>query len=117
MVNIPETNLTVFQYWSRAVAGLLEWQWRMLGVPCQAGQPVLEETMEVPPVRATISGPVDPDQVRRLEQQALDLAAGGQVPPKEIYAAPFRDRIDWLRFPAWARPSDPEMFQDCTHEG
>jgi hypothetical protein len=55
--------------------------------------------------------------VRRLEGLAAERLERGLAPPKEIYDAPYRDLIDWSRFPDWARPSDPELFQGCVHEG
>ena len=54
-----------------------------------------------------------PELVRRArERMKLGLA-----PPREIYLAPHRDRIDWGEFPDWARPSDPEAFGGNPHEG
>jgi hypothetical protein len=47
--------------------------------------------------------------VRRIRQ--------GLAPPPEIYRIEYRRRIDWLRFPGWARPVDPELFDGCCHEG
>ncbi len=39
------------------------------------------------------------------------------APPRELYDVKFREQIDWLRFPSWARPSDPEAYTGCSHEG
>jgi hypothetical protein len=41
----------------------------------------------------------------------------GLAPPPEIYRIENRRRIDWLRFPGWARPVDPQIFEGCCHEG
>jgi hypothetical protein len=41
----------------------------------------------------------------------------GFAPPREVYLAPYRNQIDWTQFPDWARPSDPDLFEDCSHEG
>jgi hypothetical protein len=41
----------------------------------------------------------------------------GLAPPPEIYRIEYRRRIDWLQFPDWARPIDPELFDGCCHEG
>lgn len=60
--------------------------------------------------------PVTPE-TDDLLASALALVDQGYAPPREIYRAHFRDRIDWMRFPAWARPVDPEIFNDCCHEG
>jgi hypothetical protein len=57
------------------------------------------------------------DEFRRLERQASERVRQGLAPPNEIYEVPYRDRIDWSRFPEWARPTDPEVFQNCGHEG
>jgi hypothetical protein len=41
----------------------------------------------------------------------------GYAPPPEIYRIEYRRRIDWLNFPGWARPVDPQVFAGCCHEG
>ena len=41
----------------------------------------------------------------------------GLAPPPEIYRVEFRRRVDWLKFPGWARPVDPQVFEGCCHEG
>jgi hypothetical protein len=57
------------------------------------------------------------DKLPALERQAFRRARQGLAPPKEIYEAPYRDRIDWSKFPEWARPTDPDLFLGCGHEG
>jgi hypothetical protein len=57
------------------------------------------------------------DEFQGLEHQASERVRQGLAPPKEIYDVPYRDRIDWSKFPEWARPTDPEVFQNCGHEG
>jgi hypothetical protein len=54
---------------------------------------------------------------RDLESVALESAYQGRTLPREIYALPFRSQVDWTLFPDWARPVDPEMFQETGHEG
>jgi hypothetical protein len=51
-----------------------------------------------------------------LERAALERARQGLPLPRQVYEAQNRGRIDWSRFPAWARPSDPELFEG-GHEG
>jgi hypothetical protein len=51
-----------------------------------------------------------------LEQSALEQARRGLPLPRQVYDAQNRSRIDWSRFPCWARPSDPELFEG-GHEG
>jgi hypothetical protein len=53
----------------------------------------------------------------RLTELAEWRMRRGLAPPPEIYRVEYRRRIDWLRFPAWARPVDPELFDGCCHEG
>jgi len=55
--------------------------------------------------------------VRPLIRLAEQRMRNGLAPPPEIYRIENRRRIDWLRFPAWARPVDPELFDGCCHEG
>jgi hypothetical protein len=57
------------------------------------------------------------NEVRELERLAIVCVEQGVAPPKEIYDAPYRERIDWMRFPIWAQPSDPELFNGSPHEG
>lgn len=136
MIDIPPT---AFEHWSRTMFDMLAWQWQMLETNCQAGLTLMESVLTFPGNQGVEGGeegksmpeivmlPIpenpsamkigDPERVRVLERSARDLANQGLMPPKEIYASPYRDRIDWLLFPAWARPSDPELFQDCGHEG
>jgi hypothetical protein len=49
----------------------------------------------------------------KLAQQRMRQ---GFAPPSEIYRVEYRGRIDWLQFPDWARPVDPELFGGCCHE-
>ena len=57
------------------------------------------------------------EEFRKLERWAIERVGRGLAPPAKIYDAPYRERIDWTRFPDWARPSDPEMFNGNPHEG
>jgi hypothetical protein len=52
-----------------------------------------------------------------LIQLAEQRMRNGLAPPPEIYRIENRRRIDWLRFPDWARPVDPQLFNGCCHEG
>src|SRR5215831_13812256 len=52
-----------------------------------------------------------------LEERARQRMRQGLAPPREIYNIRNRDRVDWSILPAWARPSDPELFEGCAHEG
>jgi len=58
-----------------------------------------------------------PETPSDLERRALERVRKGLSPPREVYEAQNRARIDWTRFPEWARPIDPEVFKDCPHEG
>jgi hypothetical protein len=130
---------TVFQHWSHSVMEMVTWQWRMFETNCQAGLTLMEMVLTFPadpktdfgregktmseivqspyPEKISTEKPGGPARMRILERVAAELANQGLIPPKEIYEAPYRNRIDWSIFPAWARPSDPELFQDCGHEG
>jgi len=54
------------------------------------------------------------EELIKLAEKRMRL---GFAPPPEIYRIENRQRIDWFRFPAWARPVDPEIFEGCCHEG
>ena len=55
--------------------------------------------------------------VEELVQVAGKRVAQGLAPPREIYKAQYRKQIDWSKFPEWAQPSDPEVYEGCAHEG
>jgi hypothetical protein len=52
-----------------------------------------------------------------LEMRARKRTQQGLAPPREIYDIGNRDLVDWSTLPEWARPSDPDMFEGCVHEG
>jgi hypothetical protein len=60
-------------------------------------------------------------ELRGKEKELFELAQSrmrrGFAPPPEIYRIEYRNRIDWLQFPSWAWPTDPELFDGCCHEG
>lgn len=47
--------------------------------------------------------------------KALEECINGRVPEelKILYQAPYRDMVQWSKFPIWARP---DMVEGC-HEG
>lgn len=59
----------------------------------------------------------DAKMAPQLEKRAVERLRQGLAPPREIYQLPYRDRLDWSELPDWARPSDPELFEGCGHEG
>jgi hypothetical protein len=59
-------------------------------------------------------GPVSGEALIELAEQRI---RHGLAPPPEIYRIEYRKRIDWLKFPDWARPVDPQLFVGCCHEG
>jgi hypothetical protein len=52
-----------------------------------------------------------------LEERARARTRRGLAPPRELYDVRNRDRVDWSTLPEWARPSDPDLFAGCAHEG
>lgn len=52
--------------------------------------------------------------IRRLAEKRVRR---GLAPPAAIYRVENRSRIDWSKFPQWAWPVDPEVFDRCCHEG
>ena len=52
-----------------------------------------------------------------LVNLAVKKMRQGLAPPPEIYRVENRGKIDWLKFPEWARPVDPQIFDGCCHEG
>jgi hypothetical protein len=58
-----------------------------------------------------------PQSHEELVKQALARVQRGLAAPREIYDVQHRNRIDWSKFPSWARPIDPSVFDGCCHEG
>lgn len=54
---------------------------------------------------------------QNLVQLAREQLDQGLSPPPELYQVQNRNRVPWSQFPIWARPSDPELFDGCCHEG
>ena len=98
----------VCEYWSRAVTSLVRNHWKLLDTQYGAGIQLLG---------AVAGESVASSGLETLEQYALERASKGLPPPREVYDAQNRNRIDWSRFPEWARPIDPEVFEGSTHEG
>src|SRR5262245_58090593 len=114
MSDPPETGIQLAcKHWLSAAETLLACQWKLFEAQYQAGLKVMEAALGPGPA----AGPTSPPDVEKLERLAAERVSQGLTPPREIYQAPICSRIDWSRFPAWARPSDPEMFEGCGHEG
>jgi hypothetical protein len=101
-------TLKVFgQSWSRTVTSLVWGQWLLLDTGLRAAETVLGSASAGP------RGGVPENLIERAKERMRK----GLAPPREIYQAPYRDRIDWGQFPGWARPIDPELFGESPHEG
>jgi hypothetical protein len=109
--------------WSKTVTRILAWQLNLLETHYRVGFDVVEASLGFfSGAKETTIQRSDPkqqpsDDVQKLEALALENVQKGIAPPKKIYSVPYRDRIDWAKFPAWARPIDPEIFEGAGHEG
>jgi hypothetical protein len=114
---------TIYRYWSQTLAGVLAWELKLFETHCQAGFKIVEAALRIPggakasPDEPGGAAPPPTDEFQRLESLAFERTRKGLAPPREIYEVPYRDRLDWSKFPEWARPIDPELFQDSGHEG
>jgi hypothetical protein len=110
---------TVCKHWLSAATTLLACQWKLFEVQYEAGLKIMERAIgsTAPPRPLPPAAPTVADQVRELERRAAERVSHGLAPPREAYQSPYRDQIDWGKFPAWARPSDPELFEGSGHEG
>lgn len=110
----------VGEYWSRTLTSVLRGQWGVLDAGLQTVQTVLAPAAAAPNPESTSPRRTSGAAGRGLDElvnMALERTHKGLSPPKQIYEAPYRDRIDWSKFPDWARPSDPELFEGSCHEG
>jgi hypothetical protein len=124
MIGLQESEGRIFcRSWWQIATSLLGCQWKLVASQYQTGLKLTEAVLRLPVSKEASSGDGTEttsqsiDEFRRLECRAAERIRQGLAPPKEIYETPNRDRIDWSRFPEWARPSDPELFQGCGHEG
>jgi len=99
----------VCECWSQVITSLMRNQWQILDSQYAAGIELLDAAVGAP--TGTRPAP------QTLEQKALECAHRGLPPPREVYQAQNRSRIDWSQFPEWARPIDPEVFEGTAHEG
>ncbi|HZY86963.1 MAG TPA: hypothetical protein VFE78_19165 [Gemmataceae bacterium] len=102
--------------WSRVTAGLLRGQWAWVDAGFRTADRLLGAAAD-PAFPAGEAARPAAEGMDALVRRALERVGEGLPPPREIYDVKYRERIDWLRFPAWARPSDPEVFTGCCHEG
>jgi hypothetical protein len=111
----PESAIqTVYKHWLNAATTLLASQWKLFEVQYQTGLKIMEATLGAPCRRPEVARA---DEVRKLERLAAERVSQGLAPPREIYQVPYRSQIDWGKFPEWAKPSDPELFEGSGHEG
>jgi hypothetical protein len=107
MIDLMSTQMEALrESWSRTVASMVWGPWLMVDAGFQATQRVL-----------AAAAPVTGGGTEGLIALAAERMKKGLSPPREIYLTPYRDQIDWAAFPDWARPTDPEAFEGCTHEG
>jgi hypothetical protein len=97
------------EYWSKAVTSVMQNLWEVVDKQYAAGIELLDTVAGRP--AATES------KLEILERDALERTRKGLPPPRQVYEAQNRSRIDWSQFPEWARPIDPEAFDGTAHEG
>jgi hypothetical protein len=104
---------------SRVTTGLLRGQWAWVDAGFRTADRLLEVAAEPPaPVGVAVQRAAEgPGGLDALVGYSLERVRKGLPPPRELYDVKYREQVDWLRFPAWARPSDPEAFVGCGHEG
>jgi hypothetical protein len=115
-----EEGRDIRQRWSQSMREMLAWGLKLFETQYQAGLAIVETALRLPKRSRTseLGGPASTsDKFQALESLALARARKGLALPKEIYRVPYRDRIDWSKYPDWARPIDPELFQETGHEG
>jgi hypothetical protein len=115
MTEVPESGIRArYRPWMQLMGNLVAYQWKLFEAQCEAGFKVAETAVGTACARTEEKASAD--EFVALECRALERVRRGLAPPAEVYAARNRGRIDWSKFPDWARPSDPEMFEG-GHEG
>ena len=109
--------------WWRMVTNLIGCQWNFLAGHQEASLKLMEGMLAILPSKEANfeqrheAKSQTVDEFRQIHHRATERVRQGLARPKEVYEVPYRDWIDWTQFPEWARPSDPELFQGCSHEG
>jgi hypothetical protein len=102
-------------FWLRAMNELVHGQLNWIEAQYRLGASVLDalgaKSTKLDVRRAK------PEMPQSLESRARERMQKGLPPPREVYDAQNRGRIDWTSAPDWARPVDPELFEGCGHEG
>jgi hypothetical protein len=108
-------HTSVYENWSQTLTGLLRCQWSLLDAHFRMGMDLVKamEPAAAPGPSPSVAG----EGFEELERRGAALTARGLPPPKELYEVQNRSRVDWSRFPEWARPVDPEVFDGSGHEG
>jgi len=99
----------VCECWSQAVTTIVWNQWKLLDAQYEAGLGLLDAVCGPPAGGGRTQS--------NLERAVAERVAKGLPPPREAHDVHNRGRIDWSRYPGWARPVDPEVFEGCGHEG
>ena len=115
-------SLRPLRPWTQDLARLVgAGQGHLLDRQCRAGSRLMDTLPG-----AAVGKEAGPEQADRtaaapaassLEERARERTRRGLAPPREIYDVRHRDRVDWSTLPEWARPSDPDLFEGCAHEG
>jgi len=106
------------QSWSRTLSSIVWAQWMVLDTSLEAAQRLLKSAVPAGP--AVGRGQATPNVEggpAELIRRAMERMKKGLAPPREVYQTPYRNQIDWSQFPDWARPIDPELFENSSHEG
>jgi hypothetical protein len=115
LANIHSVNRSL----SRVTTGLLRGQWAWVDAGFRTADRLLGAAAEPLAAAAVVTRPgaEGPGELGALVGRALERVRKGLPPPRELYDVKFREQVDWFRFPEWARPSDPEAYAGCGHEG
>jgi hypothetical protein len=105
-----------YRTFSRAISTALWNQLRLLDAQCRFGIQIREAVVGPTPVEDAPAEHKE-EQGRQLKEQTEERLRRGLAPPREIYDVQNRSRIDWGKVPCWAWPTDPDLFEGCSHEG
>jgi hypothetical protein len=113
------------RFWARAMVNMAWTQWGFLTAGLRFANRMMQPPWATPagagppPSRPAEAGAprVSGGGEDLLTRLAAERLAAGLAPPPEIYQVPYRNQIDWSQFPEWARPSDPDLYEGCGHEG
>ena len=119
------TDISRYQrrYWGQTLSALFRCYGVVLDAQLAIAQQTLQATADAVGAGTAVAASGEEthskagDSVAAIAEAVERRVGAGLSPPPEAHLVPYRNKIDWSRYPDWARPADPDMFDGSGHEG